>query len=40
MALERAFGKPVIQLREEFREDFREQMTTERLDRPIYQVSL
>ena len=31
MALERAFGKPVIQLREEFREDFREQMTTEQV---------
>jgi len=30
-ALERAFGKPVIQLREEFREDFREQMTTEQV---------
>ena len=30
-ALERAFGKPIIQLREEFREDFREQMTTEQV---------
>mgnify|MGYP006247511141 FL=1 len=30
-ALERVFGKPVIQLREEFREDFREQMTTEQV---------
>tara|TARA_B100000989_G_scaffold298440_1_gene287793 strand:+ start:866 stop:2290 length:1425 start_codon:yes stop_codon:yes gene_type:complete len=30
-ALERAFGKPVIQLREEFREEFREQMTTEQV---------
>jgi peptidyl-prolyl cis-trans isomerase SurA len=36
-ALEQAFGKPIIQLRDEFREDFREQMTVEQVRQQKFQ---